>query len=105
MKLHTKRARQKVGRNLREKKHTSPLIALGDTSLFEAIQKARTQAYTLIEKHTATQNTRKNRATLNIFTTFRESLETKNDNLFVVVECDYITQPLRVPTNAQLVAS
>jgi hypothetical protein len=105
MKLHTKRARQKVGKNLRENNHTSPLIALGDVGMFEAIQKARTQAYTMIERHTATQNKRKNLAVLKVFTTFRESLETKNDNLFVVVECDYITQPLRVPDNARLVAS
>lgn len=104
-KLHTKRSRQKIGRNLREKNYPNSLFAFADSTLLNEIQKARAHAYNMVEKHMTTEATRKHRAVLSIFTTYRESLEIKNDNLFLTVEADFITQPERVPDDARLVAS
>lgn len=104
-KLHTKRSKQKIKRNVCEQHQANPLMAYTQMTTLVAVEKTFVHAFDMVQKHMRTEADRKKRVILPAFTTFRTQLVVEGANVYAVVEVDYITQPMRVSDDARLVAS
>lgn len=104
-KLHTKKSKQKIKRNVHEQHLSNPIMAYQQMTTLAAAEKAFVHAFDMVQKHMHTEAERKKRVILSLFTTYRSQLIVEGANVYAYVEADFITQPLRVSDDARIVAS
>ena len=104
-KLHTKKSKQKIKRNVCELHLSNPIMAYQQMTTVAAVEKAFVHAFDMVQKHMRTEAERKKRAILSLFTTYRSQLIVEGANVYAYVEADFITQPMRVSDDARIVAS